>query len=81
MLNRYKELLDKLEGGSKTPAKPAAKPPVSGKPPSTKPAQPVSITGEPNQEVGGGTINSLGAAAESLEQLEDNRILSLIRGW
>lgn len=88
VLNRYKELLDKLEGAGKKPAaataKPPAKPPTSGKPPAAKPNDPATITGEPNQAVGGGTINSLGAGAEqqqeSIAKLRDDQILALIRG-
>ncbi len=88
VLNRYKELLDKLEGAGKKPAaapgKPPAKPPTSGKPPAAKPNDPATITGEPNQAVGGGTINSLGAGAEqqqeSIAKVRDDQILALIRG-
>ncbi len=88
VLNRYKELLDKLEGAGKkpaaAPAKPAGKPPTSGKPPAAKTNDPATITGEPNQDVGGGTINSLGAGAEqqqeSLAKLRDDQVLALIRG-
>ena len=88
VLNRYKELLDKLEGAGKkpaaAPAKPAGKPPTSGKPPAAKTNDPATITGEPNQDVGGGTINSLGAGAEqqqeSIAKLRDDQVLALIRG-
>jgi len=83
VLNRYKELLDKLEGAGKTPAKPAASKPATGagtKPAPAKPNDPAAITGDPNQKVGGGTINSLGAAPQQESVVsKDDRLLATLK--
>lgn len=79
VINRYKELLDKLEGAGKKPAaapaaKPAAKPATGA---GTKPAAPANSL--PGTAVpGGGNIADNPMAEES--KLADDQILALIRG-
>jgi|688.fasta_scaffold165321_2 hypothetical protein len=78
-LNRYKELLDKLEATGKAPAPakptqvaPAPKKPATGA--GTKPANSLPGTAVP----GGGNIAD-NPAAESVDRLADDQILAIIR--